>query len=172
MNDELKRSYGRWHDAEAGGRDDEADAAFASVFQAAVSEPLVSSRLTAVTMQAVAAAVERDARRARRIRAVSIPVAAVCALAVMYFSAGYLAAAFSTGVVWVLDVLIAAGVGMATEGPGRADPWSVVTSLGRAAAALLGKPAFTVTMVAIQGVAIAALVALQRLLRSDQEFLR
>jgi hypothetical protein len=131
----------------------------------------VSSRLTAATMQAVAVAVERDARRARRIRAVSIPVAAVCAIAVMYFSAGYLAAGLSTGVVWVLDVLIAAVVGMATEGPG-ADPWSVVTSLGRAAAALLGKPAFTVTMVAIQGVAIAALVALQRLLRSDQEFLR
>jgi hypothetical protein len=171
MNDELKRSYGRWYDAEAGGRDDEADAAFAAVFQSAVREPLVSSRLTAATMQAVAVAVERDARRARRIRAVSIPVAAVCAIAVMYFSAGYLAAGLSTGVVWVLDVLIAAVVGMATEGPG-ADPWSVVTSLGRAAAALLGKPAFTVTMVAIQGVAIAALVALQRLLRSDQEFLR
>jgi hypothetical protein len=32
MDDQLNRKYQRWRDAEAEGRDDEADSAFAAVF--------------------------------------------------------------------------------------------------------------------------------------------
>ena len=34
MDDQLNRKYQRWRDAEAEGRDDEADSAFAAVFEA------------------------------------------------------------------------------------------------------------------------------------------
>jgi hypothetical protein len=47
----------------------------------------------------------------------------------------------------------------------------VVSSLGRASAAFIADPTVTITMLAIQGIAIAALVALRRLLGSDREFL-
>jgi hypothetical protein len=47
--------------------------------------------------------------------------------------------------------------------------WPVLASLGRAAAALAADPTVTFAMIAISGVAVAALLALQRLLGSDGE---
>ena len=75
-------------------------------------------------------------------------------------------------VVASLDLVIGAVVAMAASIPAGADVWTIMTTLGRAAAALLTTPAVTVTILAIQGIAIAAFVALQRLLRSDGELLR
>ena len=52
-----------------------------------------------------------------------------------------------------------------------ADSWNVVSNLGRAAAAFAASPSVTMVILAMQGVAFVALVALQRLLRSDTESL-
>ena len=48
--------------------------------------------------------------------------------------------------------------------------WSILNSLGRASAAFIGDPKVTIIMLTIQGIAIAGLVALRRLLGSDREF--
>jgi hypothetical protein len=80
--------------------------------------------------------------------------------------------ALSAALVAVLDLIITAVVGIATTIPAGADVWTVLSTVGRATAALLATPAVTMTILAIQGVAIAAFVALQRILRSDRELLR
>jgi hypothetical protein len=49
------------------------------------------------------------------------------------------------------------------------DMWAVLGSLGRAAAAFVSDPKVTFMMIAVQGIAAAALFALQRLLGSDGE---
>ena len=67
-----------------------------------------------------------------------------------------------------LDLMIQAVVWVAT-GPDL-NLWSLLNSVGRASAAFISDPKVTVAMLAIQGIAIAALVALRRLLASDREF--
>src|SRR5688572_1999749 len=78
MDDELVRSYNRWRAVERAtediGRDDDADAAFGTMFRDAVREQPVSLDFTARALQAVAAAAERDAQRVRRTRKVLVPV--------------------------------------------------------------------------------------------------
>jgi hypothetical protein len=172
MNEPLTRSLERWRDAEVRELDDQADAAFADVFRTAVPVENVPLQFTASTMTAVQAAIERDARRARRSRLILAPIAAVVSLITIYLTGGVLVSGLSWLVVAALDLLIGAVVGIATSIPAGADMWTVVATLGRAAAALLTTPAVTVTILAIQGIAIAAFVALQRLLRSDGELLR
>jgi hypothetical protein len=172
MDEELVRSYTRWREAEQNGVDSEADAAFGRVFRSAVREPAVSAAFAPRTMEAVAAAAARDARRARRTRRLVFPLATIGIAALVYLSAGLIATALSATLVRVLDLLVAAVVGAATTMPARADAWTVVTSLGRAAAALIANPAVTITVIAIQGFALAALIALQRLLGSDRESFR
>ena len=66
---EAMGSYRRWHAAEASERDDDADAAFQSVFQSVVPERPISLEFTTRTMTAVAGAAAVDARRARQARA-------------------------------------------------------------------------------------------------------
>jgi hypothetical protein len=67
-----------------------------------------------------------------------------------------------------LDALVAIVVSVASgrDGSGL---WTVLTSLGRAAAAFAANPTVTVAIFAMQAIAIGALVALQRLLGSDGE---
>jgi hypothetical protein len=66
-------------------------------------------------------------------------------------------------------MLIAGAVRGASAFQTGAGVWSVLGSLGRAAAALAADPNVTFAMIAISAVAIAALLALQRLLGSDTE---
>ena len=172
MDDQLIRRFQRWQDAEDDGLDEQADAAFADLFRAAVPAEAVPAPFTARTMEAVVAATEREARRVRRLRVIGIPVAAAASLVMVYFTAGLLVTGVSTAVVAVLDLIIATVVGIATTIPAGADVWTVLSTLGRATAALLATPAVTMTILAIQGIAIAAFVALQRILRSDRELLR
>jgi hypothetical protein len=172
MDEQLIRSFQRWQDAEDRGLDDQADAAFARVFRSAIRTEAAPAPFTARTMAAVGVAIEREERRVRRMRRIVAPVAAGAAIAMVYFSGGLLVSALSAALVAVLDLIIAAVVGIATTIPAGADVWTVLSTVGRATAALLATPAVTMTILAIQGVAIAAFVALQRILRSDRELLR
>lgn len=172
IDDELVRGYHRWRAMEDQGRDAEADAAFGPVFKEAVGERTVSLGFTARTMSAVATAAEQDARRARRTRRVLVPVGAAAAAGLLYVSGGFIVSFMATAVMWTVNVLIASIVGAATNADTGAGLWSIARSLGRAAAAFISSPAVTISIIAIQGIAMAALIALQRLLGSDGEFYR
>lgn len=169
MDDRLTRSYARWTQSDTQGRDEEADAAFGELFQAAVPRPAVSPDFTARTLDAVAAAAARDARRAARLRRVGLPVAAAGLAAGIYFSAGLVASALSVAVVWLLNASISVVVAVATAAQAGPDGWSIISSLGRAAATVIANPAVTVTVLAMQGFAIAALMVLRRLLGAERE---
>lgn len=172
MDDDLIRSYTRWREAEDGGRDDDADAAFGAIFRSAARDRTVSLGFTARTMEAVAAAAASDARRARRTKRMLVPLGAAGFATVAYFSASFVASAMSTTVVGLLELLVGAVVSVATSLEAGADVWTVVSNLGRAANAFIANPAVTVTILAVQGIAITALIALQRLLGSDGESFR
>ena len=69
----------------------------------------------------------------------------------------------------LLNLLIAAVVRIAEAFHTGAGVWGVLSSLGRAASAVAADTNVTLAMIAISVLAIAALVALQRLLGSDEE---
>jgi hypothetical protein len=48
----------------------------------------------------------------------------------------------------------------------------VLASMGRAAGAFVSDPKVTIVLLALQGIAIAAFIVLQRLLGSDAEYLK
>lgn len=172
IDDELVRGYRRWRAMEGAGREDEADAAFGPVFREASGDHPVSLSFTADTMAAVAATVEQDAQRARRTRKVLVPAGAAAAGVLLYLSGGFIVSAMATSALWAVNLIIGSIVGMATNAETGADLWSVARSLGRAAASFVSSPVVTISIIAIQGVAMAALIALQRLLGSDGEFYR
>ena len=172
MNAQHSHDWRQWAEAEQAGDDDAADALFTGVFRARGAADLPSSQFTANTMAAVAAAAAQDARRARRIRAIGWPVVIVSALLIVYMTAGLIMSAFSAIVVGALDLLVSAVVKVATTVSGGGNAWTIAASLGRATAALLTSPSVTTTILALQGIAVAALIALQRLLRSDRESFR
>ena len=162
-------SYDHWRAAEESERDDDADRAFRTVFQTAMPERPVSPEFTTRTMTAVAAAAAVDARRARRVRAGVLTGAVVTTTAAVYFGTGWAISLASAAFIGLLNVLIGAAVRGADAFQTGAGVWSVLASLGRATAALAADPNVTFAMIAISAVAIAALLALQRLLGSDGE---
>jgi hypothetical protein len=166
---EAPGSYGHWRAAEERDRDDDADWAFRTVFQTAMPQHPISPELTTRTMTAVAAAAAGDSRRARRVRAGVLTGATVVITAAVYFGAGWAISRASVAFIGLLNLLIAATVRGAFAFQTGAGVWSVLASLGRAAAALAADSNVTFAMIAISAVAIAALLALQRLLGSDGE---
>jgi ABC-type multidrug transport system permease subunit len=167
---EVPGGYAQWRAAEESERDDDADWAFRTVFQSAMLEQPVSAAFTAQTMAAIVAAAADDARRARRVRAGMLTVAAVASTAAVYFGAGWAVSLVSAALIGLMNVLIAAAVRGAVGVQTGAGVWSVVAGLGRAAAALAADPGVTFALIVISAVAIAALFTLQRLLGSDGEF--
>jgi hypothetical protein len=168
MDDELIRGYGRWRAAEEAGRDEDADTAFKAVFAATpVHEPPAS--FAARTMDAVTIASGRQALRQRRTIAGLAAAAAATALVTLYLTAGLIGSAISTLVLGGLDLLVGVVVAAASASDGGVSVWAVLANLGRASAALITDPKTTLALVAIQGIAIAALFALQRLLGTDGE---
>jgi len=166
---EIPGSYQRWRAAEDGGRDDDADWAFKTVFQTAVSAEPVSVDFTRRTMEAIAAASAREARRARHTRAAVLSGSVMGGAAALYFGTGWAISFLSTVFVGLVNLIIAVivrGAGAVDTGSGF---WTVMSSLGQAAAAFVADPKVTVAILAVQAIAIAALVALQRLLGSDRE---
>jgi len=166
---EAPGNYERWRAAEESERDDDADWAFRTVFQTAVPEHPVSPEFTTRTMAAVAAVAASDWRRARRQRAGALTGAAVVTTAAVYFGAGWAVSFASTAFIGLLNMLVNAVVRGAFAVQTGAGVGSVLLSLGRAAAALAADSNVTFAMIAISAVAIAALLALQRLLGSDGE---
>ena len=162
-------SYRRWQAADASERDDDADSAFQSVFQSVVPERPVSLEFTTRTMTAVAA--RRRSMRAARARrgppccpAPSRPPPLRCT-PVAAGPSRFVSAAF----IGLLNLLVAAVVRTVEAFQTGAGVWGVLSSLGQAASAVAADPTVTFAMIAISAVAIAALVALQRLLGSDEE---
>ena len=110
--------------------------------------------------------------RARRTRKVLVPVGAAAAAVLLYFGGGLLVSAMATSVMWAVNLVIGSIVGVATNAETGAGLWSIARSLGRAAATFVSSPVVTISIIAIHGIAMAALIALQRLLGSDGEFYR
>jgi hypothetical protein len=162
-------SYTRWQNAEAEGREDDADWAFRTVFQLEMPDEVVTPEFTAETMKAVAAAAAADARRDRHARIGLITSSIVAMVAAVYFGAGWAVRFASALFIRVLDMLVAAVVGGADAFQTGAGFWGLLASLGRATSALASDPSVTFGMIAISAIAIAALVARQRLLGSDGE---
>jgi hypothetical protein len=169
MDDDHLNSYLRWRAADESGADEAADAAFRAVFQSAVAEPVVSSDFTARTMSAVAAAAQRDARRVRRMRAGLVGASIVGGAAGAYYGAGLAVSALSGAFTRLLNLFVAAVVGAAAALQAGADFWTLLANVGRGAAAVAADPEVTFVILIIQGLAIVALLALQRLLGSDGE---
>ena len=168
MNESIG-SYQRWRAAEEDERDEEADGAFRAMFQTVVPEHPLSPGFTARTMGLIAAAAARDARRSRRTRAAVGPVLVVGGAAAVYFGAGLAVRFLSTVFLGFLNLVIAAIVGGVSGVQTGAGLWGILSSLGRATAAFAADPTVTLVIFAIQGIAIAALVALRRLLGSNGE---
>lgn len=167
-DEDLLRSYRRWQAAEADGRDDEADAEFKTVF-AAVPPAGVTAGFPTRTMDAVSAAGARDRRRARRLRIATIAAGAAGVAVAGYFGAAVAVTVISVTFTRAFDLLIGVVVRMAGAAQTGSDLWSVLGGMGRAAFAFAADPKVTMMLFALQGVAVAALIALQRLLGADEE---
>jgi hypothetical protein len=170
--DDIDRSYHRWQVAEAVGRDEDADAEFRLVFSSTVADADVHESFTARTMEAVAEAAAVEARRVRRVRRASIAAAIATLVTGAYFGAGFVASLVSTIVVGGFDLLIGVVVRTAGAAQTGADVWSVLSGVGREAASFAANPTVTMTLIALQGIAVLALLALQRLLGVDEESLK
>jgi hypothetical protein len=167
MDDGLERLYSRWRAADEMNRDDEADAAFKALSEAVVPLRAVSLQFTETTTAAIAGAMAADARRATRARKALVRGGVAAGLVAAYFGAAPALSLVSTALVGLLGWTIQAVVWVSTGHDFSA--WSVLNSLGRASAAFIVDPKVTVIMLTIQGIAIAGLVALRRLLGSDRE---
>ncbi len=173
MDTDLVRNYRRWLEADEQGRDDDADAALMATVEGLDSaDSGVSAEFTANVLAAVSASAERDARLARLTRLALTVGAVVGALSVAYFAGWRALSAFSSALAWSLDVLVGLIVRTAMAMRTGGGLWSVVTSLGRAAAAFASDPTVTFLVLIVQGIAFGALVALHRLLGSDREWLK
>jgi hypothetical protein len=167
MNEDLDRLYSRWRVAEETDRDDEADAAFRTLSEAVLATRVVPLQFTLDTTAAVANAMAAEARRAGRARRRLMWGGVAAGLVAAYFGAAPALSLLSTVLVAALDGLIELIV-LVSNGSDL-NIWSLLGSLGRASAAFIVDPKVTVIMLTIQGIAIAALVALRRLIGSDRE---
>ena len=70
-----------------------------------------------------------------------------------------------------MNLVISTVVWLANGGTARSSVWAVLSGVGRAAGVFVSDPRVTVALLACQVVAIAALVALHRLL-GDREMLK
>jgi hypothetical protein len=169
MDEELVRNYQLWREADEEGRDDVADAAFGVVFKAAAPEPGVSAGFATRTMETIAVSAAADARRVRRMRAAIAWGTLLGVAAMAYLGAGLIASAVSATATAFVNVTIGTIVGLATGRHAGADIWRVLSGVGRTAESFAADPTITLALVVLQGIAITALIALQRLLRSAEE---
>jgi hypothetical protein len=169
--DSIERRLHDWQTAEITGDNDAADEAFARLYATAVPRRAPAPAFVAATVQAVASATARDARRARWVRAALGSTAAVVGLGLLYLGSGVLLSMFSAAVVGGLNLIVSTIVWMAEGGQARTGVWSALGGLGRAAAAFVAEPRVTVVILGFQAVAAAALVVMHRLLGRDREWI-
>ena len=168
MTEDLTRTYRRWRVAEATESDEQADAACRELFAVIAPELRVGADFTMRTMQAITAATAQDARRARQSRRVIVAGGVLGLATGVYFGGGMAVSLLSAALLGLLNALIGAVVGMASGAQTGAGVWSVLGGVGRAISVFVSNPTVTLAMVALQGVAIAALFALQRLLGANE----
>jgi hypothetical protein len=166
MSEPLNRDYGRWLDADREGNDDEADAACRDLFES-VPGPAMPLRFSADTMARLATARAADAARAKRARAILMWGSLIVGPVAIYFGAGVVMSGAAALLLGTLNLLVNATVQVATVSDWNL--WSLVGSLGRALAAIMSDADVTIVVVAMHGIAFAALAALQRLLGPDTE---
>lgn len=166
MTHPLNREYERWLDADRRGADDEADAACREAFEA-LPPHSVPVAFTAETMARLTAARAADAIRARRARLALLWGSAIAGPVAIYFVAGALMSAAVALLRGTLNLMVNATVRIASLSDWSV--WSVVGSLGRALSAIMADADVTLIVIAMHGVAFAALIALQRLLGPDTE---
>jgi hypothetical protein len=169
MDEDLKGQLQRWQDAEADGRDDEADGLCRMLVSGAAPEPALSREFTASTLAAIGEARVRDARRAGRVRRWALLGGIAASVAGLYAGGPWMLSLASGAVIGAINLLVKTTVWLVSVMQTGTDVWSVLAGLGRATAAFVANPAVTVAMLAMQGIAIAALIALQRLLGADRE---
>jgi hypothetical protein len=175
VDQDLNRNLRRWLEADIGpaGDDadnlDEADAACRAVFAEAAPEPPLPLNFAARAMEAIGAAAEEDVRRARVMRRAAVGGGAAGLVAAAYFGGAWAISLVTAIVVRSLDLLVGATVQVASGVQAGSDAWTVMSNIGQAVASFVSNPTVTVAMLAMQGLAIAALFALQRLLGTDTE---
>ena len=108
-----------------------------------------------------------DVRAAMRTAVATGTVVATAAG--LYAGAGWAVGLVSAASLRLLDLVIALVVRTAEASQSGGGAWGVLSSLGRATSALAADTSVTIALIAISAVAIAGLVALQRLLGSDEE---
>ena len=167
MNDQLKREFARWLESDRAGQDDDADAAFQEVFAGMHAPRQVPLTFAAATMARLAEVRAAEARRARRARLALLWGGATAGPIALYFGAGALMSAAASLLVGAVNLMVSATVGIA--GASDWSIWSLMGSLGRALAAVMSDADVTLVVIAMHGIAFAALVALQRLLGPDTE---
>jgi hypothetical protein len=168
MYEDLNHRYRQWRAADEEGRDQDADAAFGIVFDAVPEQP-VSAAFAAATMARIAEVAAHEARAAKRLRRGVVAGGIAAAAVSAYFGAGLLVSALSAIFGTLFDLFVALTVRTADGVQTGAGVWNVLASLGRALGAFVADPAVTFALIAIQGIAIAALVTLQRLLGSEED---
>jgi hypothetical protein len=99
-------------------------------------------------------------------------VGVAAAAMLVYLGGPWLLAAGSWMLVGLINLLVSATVQLATSMETGVDVWAVAAGVGRALAAFVSSPSVTIAMLAMQAIAMAALIALQRLLGSDRESLK
>ncbi len=166
MNEPLNRDYGRWLDAERQANDDEADVACRDLFEALPGRT-VPLKFSADTMARLTTAREADAARAKRARVVLLWGSLVVGPVAIYFGAGPVMSGAAALLLGTLNLLVNTTVQVATVSDWNL--WSLVGSLGRALAAIMSDADVTIVVVAMHGIAFAALAALRRLLGPDTE---
>ena len=166
MREPLNEGYGRWLDADRQGDDDAADAACRGLFEALPART-VPLRFSADTMARLATARAAEAARAKRARALLLWGSFIVGPIAIYFFAGALRSGAAALLLGTLKLMVNATMQVATISDWNL--WSLVGSLGRALAAIMSDADVTIVVVAMHGIAFAALAALQRLLGPDTE---
>jgi hypothetical protein len=170
MSDELHRDllvYEGWVAADRAGRDDEADTACRELFARTLPPRSVPLAFAANTMATIAAARAIDAARARRARLALLCGTAIAGPVAIYFGAGAAMSVAASLLLGSLNLLVNMTKGIA--GMSDWNVWSLMGSLGRALAAIMSDGNVTLIVIALHGIAFAALFALQRLLGPDTE---
>jgi hypothetical protein len=106
------------------------------------------------------------------MRRLVITGSVVAAVVGIYTGGAWILWALSSILVGGIELLVGTIVRVIGAVQGGADLWTLMSALGRAAGAFVTDPTVTVVIVVLQGIAMAALVALQRLLGSDRESLK
>lgn len=168
MEDDLVRTARRWLAADRAGRDEEADSAFGVTFGAVprvdASEPFASR-----VMEAVGRAAARDRVRTRWTRAAVAAGVLGSAAATVYIGAGLIGSLAARAFVAFVSFSVNAIVWLIGAVQRGADVWTILGGIGRVAGSIVIDPKVSSGLIAIQVIGVLALLALQRLLGSEEE---